>query len=206
MSEELKIFDKKRNEIGVAQRDQVHIHGYWHETFHCWFVDKKDGVNHIYFQKRSDVKKDYPNLLDITAAGHILSNESVSDGIREVREELGINVEMEELIPLGIIEDCIISNSFIDREFGHVYVYHMKDKDTFILQQEEVSGIAKTRFDDFFDLCLGEKDTIKIEGFEINEFGKTFNYIKSVSLNEFVPHQRTYLENVAKLIADNLRS
>ncbi|CAM5275178.1 NUDIX hydrolase OS=Lysinibacillus sphaericus OX=1421 GN=LS41612_02185 PE=4 SV=1 [Lysinibacillus sphaericus] len=46
---------------------------------------------YIYFQIRSGQKKDYPGLLDITAAGHLLAVETVEAGIREVKEELGVN-------------------------------------------------------------------------------------------------------------------
>jgi hypothetical protein len=60
-TEQLKIFDENRNPIGVASREDVHRLGYWHETFHCWFVD-------------------------ITAAGHLMADESVEDGVREIKE------------------------------------------------------------------------------------------------------------------------
>lgn len=65
----LRIFDEDRNEIGIASRGEVHRLGYWHETFHCWFVTKYDDTDYIYSQLRSAHKRDYPNLLDITAAG-----------------------------------------------------------------------------------------------------------------------------------------
>src|SRR4051794_30055162 len=85
--EKLRIFDENHNQIGIATRDEVHKLGHWHETFHCWIVGKESGINTIYFQIRSAVKKDYPSLLDITAAGHLSSDETVKDGIREVQEE-----------------------------------------------------------------------------------------------------------------------
>ncbi|WP_328797176.1 hypothetical protein [Heyndrickxia sporothermodurans] len=68
-SELLKIFDEKRNPIGVASREEVHKKGFWHETFQCWFVSKEEEKDYILLQIRSDQKKDYPNLLDITSAG-----------------------------------------------------------------------------------------------------------------------------------------
>lgn len=206
MSEELRIFDDNKKQIGVAERDEVHKQGYWHETFHCWFVDNKNGVDYIYFQKRSGNKKDFPNFLDITAAGHLLSNESASDGVREVREELGIAVQMNELVPLGVIEDCIETNNFIDRELGNVFLYRMKNTDKFNIQQEEVSGIVKAKFNNFFDLCLGKEDRIDIEGFELNKYGQKFSYKKRVGLNKFVPHQKAYLEAIVKLITETLSS
>jgi isopentenyldiphosphate isomerase len=205
MREKLKIFDENRSQIGIADREEIHKKGHWHETFHCWFVGKQDGTDYIYFQKRCDKKKDFPTLLDITAAGHIMFNESVSDGIREVKEELGIDLHIEELLSLGIIEDCIETGSFIDRELGNVYLYHMQDTDEFTLQKDEVSGIVKTQFNNFSDLCLGEKSEIEVEGFEVNEFEKRISIKKKVSLSEFVPHQKVYLESVVKLIAEKIK-
>ncbi|MEK4700857.1 hypothetical protein MKX47_14755 [Solibacillus sp. FSL R7-0668] len=50
---------------------------------------------------RSKLKKDYPNQFDITAAGYLLATETVLDGVRELYEELGINIAFEELKALG---------------------------------------------------------------------------------------------------------
>ena len=68
-------------------REEIHRLGYWHETFHCWFVKKVHNEWMIYFQLRSKEKADYPLLLDITAAGHLLAGETINDGIREIDEE-----------------------------------------------------------------------------------------------------------------------
>lgn len=117
----LKIFDQYRNHAGVASREEVHREGYWHETFHCWFVREEEGVQYIYLQKRSALKKDYPDLLDITAAGHILAQETIQDGVREIKEELGVDVSFNELIPLGIIEYSVARDELKDNELSHVF-------------------------------------------------------------------------------------
>jgi isopentenyldiphosphate isomerase len=77
--EKLSIFDEDYNRLGERTREEVHANGYWHETFHCWLAhyDEDSEEDYIYFQLRSDRKKDYPGLLDITAAGHILSHELI---------------------------------------------------------------------------------------------------------------------------------
>ena len=200
MSMELiNILDKHRNRIGIASRDEVHQKGYWHETFQCWFVQKENNMDYIYFQIRSDEKKDYPSLLDITAAGHILVNETIEDGVREIEEELGITVSNEDLQLVDIIEDCIITDQIIDREFAHVFVYRMKeDSARFTLQKEEVSGIVKADFKDFYRFCLGEMEELKVNGIIREASGKEAVVDKRITKQDCVPHPKTYWTEVAK--------
>src|SRR5690606_34920459 len=115
--EMLKIFDSDKNHIGIATREEVHRLGHWHEAFHCWFISKEEGGKYyIYLQLRSSKKKDYPNLLDITAAGHLLAHETILDGVREIKEEIGIEVLPNQLELLGSIDYCVEKENLIDRE------------------------------------------------------------------------------------------
>lgn len=91
-NELLKVFDSEGTLKGTASRAEVHKRGLWHETFHCWFLSKEDGRIFIHFQLRGPDKKNFANMLDITAAGHLSSDESVKDGVREIKEELGISL------------------------------------------------------------------------------------------------------------------
>jgi isopentenyldiphosphate isomerase len=205
--EMLKIFDENRNEIGVAPRDEVHKFGYWHETFHCWFVLSEGGVDYLYFQLRSEIKKDYPNLLDITAAGHLLAHETILDGIREVKEELGIAVSFDSLISLGIIKYCVEMENFIDKELASAFLYHSKHTfDEYELQVEEVSGIVRAEFNSFYELWFGNRHEIMIEGFEINQDGSRASVKRNVSKSCFVPHEDDYYEQILISIRNNIRN
>lgn len=206
--ENVNIYDGKGNHIGVASREEVHNKGYWHETFHCWFVSRENGRDYIHFQIRCKQKKDYPNLLDISAAGHILSNESVSDGIREIQEELGIKVFFEELIPLGIIKDEIIQENFLDRELGNVFLYISTEEleDKYNFQPEEVSGVIKIEFNSFCDLWSGRSHEIQASGIEINSYGKKEKVNKIIRKNHFLPHEEAYIIKVLVLIDKELGS
>ncbi len=56
-------------------------------------------------QKRSATKKSHPNCWDISGAGHIRAGESVIDGaIRELKEELGVEVEEKDLEYIATIK------------------------------------------------------------------------------------------------------
>lgn len=203
--EQLKIFDENRNHIGVATREDIHRLGFWHETFHCWFISKEEGTDYLYLQLRSQTKKDYPNLLDITAAGHLLANETVEDGIREIKEEIGIDLSFKELIPLGIIPYCAQMKDFIDKEFAHTYLYKSKISfDDFTLQVEEVAGMVKVEFNHFVELWNGVRDTIKITGFEITIEGNKKLIYENVGRDKFVPHELEFYKSVIEKMKETI--
>lgn len=207
MSEQelLKIFDENRNQIGVASRSEVHRLGYWHEAFHCWLISDEQGVDYIYLQLRSKNKKDYPNLFDITAAGHLLADETVEDGVREIKEEIGITVAFEDLTQLGVIDYCVVQENFIDKEIAHVFLYKSKNTfDDFTLQAEEVSGIVQAQFTHFAELWFGERDEMKVSGFELNFDGKLHLIEKNVKRDNFVPHEISFYQEVIQKIQEQI--
>jgi isopentenyldiphosphate isomerase len=199
-SELLRIFNEDFEPIGVASRAEVHEKGYWHETFHYWLMANEEGVDYIFLQLRSPKKKDYPNLLDITAAGHLLANETVEDGIREVKEEIGMAVHLDELTPLGVLKYSVHLGSLWDNEMSHVFL-HRKNVtfDSFVLQKEEVAGMYRMKFSDFIALWMGEREEISMQGFEVEDEKKYF-YEKSVGKEHFVPHDPSFYEALIKKI------
>ena len=150
----------------------------------------------IYLQLRSDQKENYPGLLDITAAGHLLSDETVKDGIREVKEELGIDLYFEDLDSLGVIPTTISSDKQIDREFIHTYLYRYEDSlQDFHLQEEEVAGIVKGSFLDFEALFLDKRPVMGVEGILYKE-GNRISFSRMVERKDFVPHEMSYYKRV----------
>ncbi|KIL51409.1 hypothetical protein KP77_09210 [Jeotgalibacillus alimentarius] len=187
-SERLKIFNEQHEYIGEKTRSEVHEKGFWHETFHCWLVEEDS----LYFQLRSEEKKDYPGLLDITAAGHLLASETVEDGIREVEEEIGIRVPFAQLQSLGIIECAAERKGFIDREFAHTFLLIGAFTDEhFTLEQDEVAGIVRIDFEAFRSLCKDGCDEVRIEGFKVKD-GEKVKVDEMVSQASFVPHQAEF--------------
>lgn len=195
----LKIFDEQHNQIGVETREQIHKLGLWHETFQCWFIGKYEGKQYVYLQLRSDLKKDYPGLLDITAAGHLLASETVFDGIREVKEELGIDVLFEELYSLGVIKYSVTTGELVDNELAHVFLYSCTlEWEQFKLQTEEVSGIVRVEISEFVKLWKGELKEIEIFGFKVNEAGAKSPIHQVAGKTSFVPHDQSYYEEICK--------
>ncbi|SFA70813.1 Isopentenyldiphosphate isomerase [Bacillus sp. cl95] len=206
-TELLKIFDENRNEIGTASRADAHRKGLWHETFHCWFVERQAGEDYIYLQIRSHLKKDYPSLLDITAAGHLLASETVKDGIREVQEELGVPIEWKEVVSLGIVKNEIYQKNLIDKEYSHIFLYENRlPMEDFRLQSEEVTGIVRAKFSEFESFYMNEVSEIKIEGFEYDSKGQRLSIKQNVGMDRFVPHQESYSSAIVKMIGEYLAS
>ncbi|URT71777.1 NUDIX hydrolase [Cytobacillus firmus] len=201
-TEILNIFDDNRKQIGVASREEVHQKGHWHETFHCWFVSREHDQEYIYFQYRSIDKKDYPGLLDITAAGHLMSHESVMDGMREVEEELGIHVDFADLVPLGVIEYIAEKENFIDKELAHVFLYDsVHALEEFNPQLEEVTGIYRIALEDFYELWFEAREHIKAEGFQVERDERITSAI-TVRKEDFVPHEDYYYRRVLHSIRE----
>ncbi len=198
--EVLAVFDENHLKIGEQSRDIIHRQGLWHETFHCWIVHLEEGVPYLYFQQRSNVKKDFPNLFDITAAGHLLAHESVNDGIREVEEELGLNISMEELQSIGIIKDTILQGGFIDNEFAHTFLLIAeKFQLAFHLQKDEVSGIFTSPLSEVVRLYDKKVDRISLQC--ITSYNKEVSQI-GVTLKDFVPHGIGYMKEVLNSIQE----
>ncbi|KGL41899.1 hypothetical protein BMT55_04245 [Listeria newyorkensis] len=170
MVEKLKIFNLEHQQIGTASRDDVHHKGLWHETFHCWFVS--EDLTRIFIQYRSERKKDFAGLYDITAAGHLTEDETVLEGIREVKEELGVDVAFDALVSLGVIDTSYVSPGFVDREFCHVFLYRFAGNlADFRLQEEEVGGMVTANLQEFRAFFKGESDGLRVEGFKLRDAG-----------------------------------
>ncbi|KWX78766.1 NUDIX hydrolase [Paenibacillus jilunlii] len=194
MTEEiLTIFDAEGQVTGTAPRDEVHRYGHWHETFHCWFVEQREDSLYIYLQLRSKDKRDYAGLLDITAAGHLLANETVKDGLREVEEELGVQLAFDELIPLGVIPYSMVNEGMIDNERANVFLYSNHfPLEQFRLQPEEVAGIVSAEFASFRQFWQGGLQQLDVSGFRVTDNGERIAVQEAVGLTHFVPHDTAY--------------
>lgn len=139
----------------IIDRTTAHLKGYWHRTSHVWLVRKKEEVEQILLQKRSEIKS-FPGCYDISSAGHIPAGEDfVASALRELKEELGVSAKAEELICCGdrtiIWDDVFFGKEYHDRQYTRVFVMWKDLEETeFCLQEEEVDSV---RWMDL-DLCI----------------------------------------------------
>jgi isopentenyldiphosphate isomerase len=170
MSELFDIYDESLQHIGVKLRSEVHHDGDWHKVFHCWVIYRDDkGQDWIILQKRAADKDMYPDLLDISAAGHYEAGETLEDGIRELEEELGITANFEDLIYLGRRVGIAKDNGMIDRQICEVFFYICDQALTeYQYQKEELAGLIAIKIEDGLKLLSGEIESITVQavGFE----------------------------------------
>jgi isopentenyldiphosphate isomerase len=198
LNELFDVFNEQMIKIGKSSRQNVHTQGLWHQTFHCWIVDKSTrGGWSLLFQLRHKDKDTYPNLLDISCAGHLLSGETVEDGVRELQEELGISVPINKLIYCGIVpQENIISNKLIDREFNHLFIYECnKPLNEYNFQISEISGLFFVNIREFQQLLIAYKDFILVEGIVFDEMEeKLFSVNREICKSDIAPNSNKYYE------------
>jgi len=124
----------------IETREICHKEGLWHKAVVVFVINSK---GQVLLQKRSANKKLWPNMWDMTMGGHVLAGEfGFEAGIREAKEELGIELKQNEMIFIGSVISTDIKGDIINKHFNEYYITH-KDIDItkLELQEEEVSGV-----------------------------------------------------------------
>ena len=142
-------------------------------------------------QRRAAAKDTWPGYLDVTAAGHLAAGEVTTDGLREVEEELGLQVEQERLVPLGTrrVEQEIPGG--YDREFHEIFLLvDATSPEDLRLQKEEVEAVFRLDLDDVE--ALYEAGSAPAREYAEGRISAT-----RIHLSEFVPQNDEYLRRVA---------
>lgn len=130
-------------------KSEAHRNGYLHPTIHVWILtaDKK-----VLIQQRSFKKDTFPGLWDVSVAGHISAGEDpLSSAVREIEEEVGLQISSNELIFIGTqLAKHLHAEHLIDHELHYIYLLqreiYLKDV---TIQKEEVAGIKMMDIDMF---------------------------------------------------------
>ena len=153
MSDELvDIYDQNNNPLGIQKmKSEAHREGLWHRCAHVWIHNSK---GEMLIQLRAKDKAFFPGLWDIPVAGHLRAGEEPIDGaIREIKEELGVDINSQDLSLHMIKQAKVETESMKNYEFYYVYTYktdfEIKDM---TIQKEELDEIK------FMPLDLLEKD------------------------------------------------
>ena len=186
------ILDESGRPTGeILAKSEAHRLGLWHRCFHCWICGSDAAGPYLLLQRRAATKDTWPGYLDITAAGHLSAGEETLDGLREIEEELGLQVNPERLVPLGTIGIEQQLPAGCDREFHEVFL--LRDNtppEKLRLQKEEVESIYRLDLDDV--PALYETGTAPARKYKQGRASAT-----KIHLTEFVPKNENYLAQIA---------
>ncbi|MGE3269752.1 MAG: NUDIX domain-containing protein [Chloroflexota bacterium] len=154
----LEVYDSAGNQTGRAlTRRVIHLEGHWHLAFFCWVARPGPRGTEILLQHRAARKDVWPLSFDASAAGHVRFGESLEEAAREVREELGIQVELADMIPLGRHrQEHRHANGIIDLEYHQLHLLTPGPPDAaYAPDPLEVAGLAWIDADDLLGLVEG---------------------------------------------------
>lgn len=119
------------------------MEGDFHQVVHVWIMNEK---GQFLIQQRQPWKKGWPSMWDCAAAGAVLVGETSEMGaIRETKEELGIELQMEHAEQIFTVK---FSRGFDD----HWLVKQEIDADLLNLQYEEVADAKWASIDEIYGL------------------------------------------------------
>lgn len=147
----------------VKEREQVHRDGDIHGTSHVWLVRRKPSGWEVLLQKRSEEKDSFPGCYDISSAGHLpAGSDFLESALRELKEELGVEAEPEEMEFVGM-HDAVVQTAFHGKpwnnhELSAIYVlYRDLEPEQFTIQKSELSAVLWANYKECLD-NLGNPD------------------------------------------------
>lgn len=195
MAEIFDIYDENMNHIGTKERSAVHRDGDWHKTFHAWVIFRNDGGDWVVMQKRGANADTFPNLLDISAAGHYQAGETMQDGVRELHEELGLTeAKFEDLISLGQRRSVAKYDGVFDSQVSDVFFYICnKPLSDYRYQKSELAGLIALPVKEGLQLLHGEIASLEVPavGYE--------SMTVHLTMRDFIPTDDKYMEKILLL-------
>lgn len=124
----------------VEMKQLCHKKGLWHKAVAVFIINSK---KQVLLQKRSKNKKMWPDMWDISAGGHVIAGEFGFQAIiREIKEELGLNIKKEEITFIGCSKSINKKEDILNKHFNEYYIVTKNiDEKNLNLQKEEVSEV-----------------------------------------------------------------
>lgn len=148
------IDDNDRITSDSKPRSLVHRDGDLHPTVHVWLIRRRDMGIYVLLQKRSHTKDIYPDLWDVSAAGHVRQGQEYGiTAIRETHEELGLDIAREKLEFLGFRRNSHIEENVRDNELTAVFMCREEINDSMLKPcPSEVSEIGWAEIDELLSV------------------------------------------------------
>lgn len=182
MDELIDILDSNGKFIGkVEYKSHAHRMGLFHATVHVWFYSS-DG--NVLLQRRGKNKDIHPLLWDVSVAGHIGAGEEIiTSALREIEEEIGLQVSENDLEKIGIFKSRQKHrDDLIDCEFHHTFLCKL-----------EVS---------IEDLRKQDSEVEALKLIQLDQFSNDIS--DSNSCKSHVPHEAFYYNTIISAIQERL--
>lgn len=131
----------------TIEKDEAHKKALIHKGVCVWIINSND---EILLQTRSSHVM-FPNMLDISFSGHIQAGEnSLEAAIREGREELGINLEIDKLQYLFSCREYGGIDGYFENEIDDVFLYRADIPiEEYTFCDNEVKEVSYVSLDEF---------------------------------------------------------
>ncbi|MCS7257571.1 MAG: NUDIX domain-containing protein [Thermomicrobium sp.] len=189
----------------VLPRGQVHRLGLWHPAFHLWIVADDGDRLSVLLQRRSWTKDTMPGKVDVSVGGHFRAGEytpSVPPAdrarravLRELREELGLEAELDAVHWLGRRWSVGTGPGVIDREIQDLFVWPVaRVPGGLVPDRREVSAVYAVSSRDLRLLLAGEQDEtgVSVLWQAEEDAGSTADSLARLRLDDLIPGRRGY--------------
>jgi tetratricopeptide (TPR) repeat protein len=205
--EMIDVYDEKGNPLGQARRHLAHRIGLWHRSFHCWVVRQaEDGTKRVLLQRRGPGAGIYPNFFDMSAAGHYRAGEGVEGGVRECREELGIDVRNGDLRPVARRVVNETPGGTVNREFQDIFMLlRPAPASSYRPGFPEVSAVVECPLEDLCALVEGSIDAVAFAGVWMD--GDTGDAVVGdgrLTRADLIAESRAYHARVLRVLAEEM--
>lgn len=139
----IELFDNKRRPLNITRERYVKENGEYAQTMHIWIRNSK---GEFLLQKRSMNKKNFPGDWSITGGGVDSGETTLDAAIRECKEELGIDIDINKT-------ELILTIRTKYNNFNDVYLVTQDfDINDLILQKEEVDEVKWASLEEIDEL------------------------------------------------------
>jgi len=174
--EPFELLDPDGRPTGIVKpRHAVHRDGDWHGAFHVW-IAWRDGAGEpcLLLQRRSRWKDTMAGMVDVSVGGHYRAGEQPASRLgrgdparsavlRELREELGLTVPVDALVPVGRRWVERAGVGWIDREVQDIFALPLPAPPRGLAPDPaEVEALLVVGLADLRALVAGERATAQV--------------------------------------------
>lgn len=138
------LYDSQGNKTGLTiTRGEPVPEGYYYMAIHACLFNREGSM---LIQKRTHIKRAWPDVWDLTAGGGAVSGDSSQSAVaRELREELGIDMSFEGQRPFITVH--------FNQGFDDIYIVDTEvELSSLSLQPEEVADARWASEEDILDM------------------------------------------------------